>query len=233
ADINENLIKFYIDLRENFHIVKQELKELEELYKLNRETFMINKKNSILTRVSDPNEELYYWIRDQFNNKVLPVYCYSTIYYFINKTAYSGMIRYNSRGEFNVPYGRYANFNTELVNENHLKLLKNSDIRNESYENSFNISKEKDFIFLDPPYDTVFSDYGNEMFNGDFGEDEHRKLAQDFKNLSTPALMVISETNLINELYKNYIKSRYSKIYSVNIRNRFKSEANHLIITNY
>ncbi|WMZ77953.1 DNA adenine methylase [Staphylococcus pseudintermedius] len=44
ADINENLIKFYIDLRENFHIVKQELKELEELYKLNRETFMINKK---------------------------------------------------------------------------------------------------------------------------------------------------------------------------------------------
>ncbi|EHT1803481.1 Dam family site-specific DNA-(adenine-N6)-methyltransferase [Staphylococcus pseudintermedius] len=233
ADINENLIKFYIDLRENFHIVKQELKELEELYKLNRETFMINKKNSILTRVSDPNEELYYWIRDQFNNKVLPVYCYSTIYYFINKTAYSGMIRYNSRGEFNVPYGRYANFNTELVNENHLKLLKNSDIRNESYENSFNISKEKDFIFLDPPYDTVFSDYGNEMFNGDFGEDEHRKLAQDFKNLSTPALMVISETNLINGLYKNYIKSRYSKIYSVNIRNRFKSEANHLIITNY
>ncbi|WP_374761651.1 DNA adenine methylase [Staphylococcus pseudintermedius] len=118
----------------------------------------------MLTRVSDPNEELYYWIRDQFNNKVLPVYCYSTIYYFINKTAYSGMIRYNSRGEFNVPYGRYANFNTELVNENHLKLLKNSDIRNESYENSFNISNEKDFIFLDPPYDTVFSDYGNEMF---------------------------------------------------------------------
>lgn len=37
--------------------------------------------------------------------------------------------------------------------------------------------KEDDFIFLDPPYDTVFSDYGNEVFTGDFREDDHSECA--------------------------------------------------------
>ena len=54
-----------------------------------------------------------------------------------------------------------------------------------------------DFIFLDPPYDTVFSDYGNEFFTGDFKESEHRKLATDFKNLSAPTMMIINETPLL------------------------------------
>lgn len=88
-------------------------------------------------------------------------------------------------------------------------------------------------MFLDPPYDTVFSEYGNEVFTGDFGEDDHRRLAEDFKNLQCKALMVIGETELTDELYNGYIKGKYSKNYSVNIRNRFKSSANHLIVTNY
>ena len=46
-------------------------------------------------------------------------------------------------------------------------------------------------------------------------------------------MMIISETPLIVELYREYIKGSYPKSYSVNIRNRFKSKANHLIITNY
>lgn len=37
--------------------------------------------------------------------------------------------------------------------------------------------KEDDFIFLDPPYDTFFSDYGNEVFTGDFREDDHSECA--------------------------------------------------------
>ncbi len=45
---------------------------------------------------------------------------YGTLYYFINKTSYSGMIRYNSKGHFNVPYGRYKNFNTLLFNRRSL-----------------------------------------------------------------------------------------------------------------
>ncbi|MGB4578062.1 MAG: DNA adenine methylase, partial [Paludibacter sp.] len=41
-------------------------------------------------------------------------YSDALIYFFINKTAYSGMIRYNAKGEFNVPYGRYSNLKIYL-----------------------------------------------------------------------------------------------------------------------
>jgi DNA adenine methylase len=49
-----------------------------------------------------------------FNDLTEKKYSEALLYFFINKTAYSGMIQYNSKGEFNVPYGRYANLNTCL-----------------------------------------------------------------------------------------------------------------------
>ena len=39
----------------------------------------------------------------------------------------------------------------------------------ENDEESFSLAEEKDFIFLDPPYDCVFSDYGNESYKEGFG----------------------------------------------------------------
>lgn len=234
GDVNVALIDFYKEVGSNkFNIIKKELLELQKEYEANRNDFMDKKLLSPESKVEDHNDALYYKIRDMFNNKIKNEYARATIYFFINKTAYSGMIRYNAKGEFNVPYGRYANFNTELLTEKHHNLLSKAEIYNGSYERSFEKASVNDFIFLDPPYDSVFTNYGNEVFTGDFKEEEHRKLAMDFKNLSAPAMMVISETPLITELYKGYIKASYPKAYSVNIKNRFKSEANHLIITNY
>ena len=61
------------------------------------------------------------------------------------------------------------------------------------------MAQEDDFIFLDPPYDCVFNDYGNiDMMNG-FDEAEHRRLAADFRNLSLPHLNGIGKTPLTEE----------------------------------
>ena len=95
------------------------------------------------------------------------------------------------------------------------------------------MAREGDFMFLDPPYDCIFSDYGNENYKEGFGEEEHRRLANDFRNLSCKTLLVIGKTPLTEELYRNYIVEEYEKSYAVNIRNRFKSEAKHIIVTNY
>ncbi len=232
-DINSNLINFYIDIRDNFKTISNELFELEQLYKDNRSKFEELKKKHPDERVTDLNDSLYYEIRDMYNSIGEPKYSYGTLYYFINKTAYSGMIRYNSKGQFNVPYGRYKNFNTTLLNEEHQRLLKSSEIYNCSYERIFELAREDDFIFLDPPYDCVFSDYGNESMKDGFGEDRHRKLAEDFKNLHCKALMVIGKTELTEELYGDYIVAEYEKSYAVNIRNRFKSESMHILVSNY
>ena len=75
-------------------------------------------------------------------------YLDATLYYFINKTSYSGMLRFNLKGEFNVPFGRYKNFNTQLVSEEHSELLKRTEITNEDYSEIFNRCTVNDFVFL-------------------------------------------------------------------------------------
>lgn len=232
-DINSNLITFYKDIRDNYPKIKEELSAIETIYKKNRKVFDEIKALHPNDRVDDANEELYYKIRDMYNGLCDRKLSFGTVYYFINKTAYSGMIRYNSNGHFNVPYGRYKNFNTSLLTEEHQSLLKNADIFNCSYENIFAMSKEDDFIFLDPPYDCVFSDYGNKDMKDGFGEERHRKLANDFRKLKCKALMVIGKTQLTEELYGDLVVAEYEKSYAVNIKNRFKSESKHILVANY
>jgi DNA adenine methylase len=167
-------------------------------------------------------------------NRVIPAeYLDAVVYFFINKTAYSGMIRYNANGEYNVPFGRYKNFNTALLTEEHAKLLKKAKILNCDYSVVFEKATENDFMYLDPPYDCIFNDYGNLEFANGFDESQHRRLAKLYRKLKCRALMVIGKTPLTEELYGDYIKDEYFKSYAVNIRNRFKSEASHIIVTNY
>ena len=59
-----------------------------------------------------------------------------------------------------------------------------------------------------------------------------RRLAADFVNLPCPALMVIGRTPLTEELYNGHIVDEYGKRYSVNIRNRFRAAASHILVTN-
>lgn len=233
-DINTSLIKAYTDFKEQFRLSKQQLFDIQLVYEDNQRKYEILKSENPTERIPNDNEELYYRIRDMYNNRRDKEYLDSVVYYFINKTAYSGMIRYNASGEYNVPYGRYKNFNTELITNEHYELLNRTRIFNDDYSVIFNMANENDFMFLDPPYDCTFNDYGNLAIQaGGFTEDEHRRLAADFRNLNCRALMVIGKTPLTEELYHEYIVGEYSKTYSVNIRNRFKSSSNHIIVINY
>ena len=64
-------------------------------------------------------------------------------------------MRYNKKGKFNIPYGRYKTCNFEdLKNKDYETLLKNTDILNESFETVFDkYNDENNFVFLDPPYE--------------------------------------------------------------------------------
>jgi DNA adenine methylase len=232
-DINSKLMAFYLGVKSNFETLQKELYGIEKVYFKNRKKFeMLKSKNPDL-RVEDDNEILYYQIRDMFNDITKKEYSDALLYFFINKTAYSGMIRYNSKGEFNVPYGRYENLNTSLITIAHNKLLANTEILNLDYKEIFNMSGEDDFIFLDPPYDCIFSDYGNAEYKEGFNEKSHIELARSYKELKCKALMVIGRTPLTEKLYSDMIVDEYGKSYAVNIRNRFKSSASHILISNY
>ncbi len=232
-DINKKLIGFYRGVRDDYQNLRRELDEVETLYASNRREFDKQKRLHPTERVQDKNEEMYYRLRAMFNETEKSIYSDALLYYFINKTSYSGMIRYNAKGEFNVPFGRYQSLNTLSVTPSHSALLQRAEIYNADYSEVFNLCQPDDFVFLDPPYDCVFSDYGNDEYKNGFDENSHRRLASDFFNLPCRALMVIGRTPLTEELYGRRIIDEYAKSYAVNIRNRFKSVATHIVVTNY
>lgn len=216
-DFNHNLIRFYQDVRDNFTVIKSELDKISDIYSAND---------------VDKNKELYYSIRSLFNKKSSQ-YCFATMYYFLNKTSFSGMTRFNSKGEFNIPFGWYSKFNTASLTLEHSKLLCKTKICNSDYSDIFKTVSTDDFMFLDPPYDCRFTDYGNKEMSNGFEHEQHEKLADDFKHCNCQALMIIGKTPFIEKLYKGYIIDEYDKQYSINIKNRFLNDAKHLVISNY
>jgi len=232
-DINTKLMDFYKAVKDDFDNLKKELSTVENIYHNNRWRFEQLKSLSPEDKVHDLNEDFYYSMRDMFNDLVEKKYSDALLYFFINKTAYSGMIRHNAKGEFNVPYGRYVHLNTSLVTKNHHNLLSKAEIYNLDYKEILNMATADDFVFLDPPYDCIFSDYGNMEHKEGFGSENHRELAAQYKRLECPALMVIGRTPLTEILYDGMIVDEYQKSYSVNIRNRFKSTASHILVSNY
>ena len=179
-----------------------------------------------------PNqEEIYYKVRSYKPSNQLEN---AQRFYYLRKTCFRGMLRYNSKGEFNIPYGRYKNYNFEdIKNEEYEKLLKNTEVLNKDFKYIFDNYNSKDnFMFLDPPYDSEFTDYGY----CSFGKEEHKKLAKCFKETKIKCLMIIGKTKFISELYDGYIVDEYDKNYRFKLHSgRVGDEINtkHLIIMNY
>lgn len=231
-DLNLPLMNFYRGIRDDFETVSSELELLHSEYEANRAKFEALKETNPDSRVEDDNEKRYYELRDMFNRLRRADYSDATLYYYINKTAYSGMIRYNKKGEFNVPYGRYKHLMISGITQGHSDLLKKTVLMRGDFQHAFDQCHEGDFVFLDPPYDCVFSDYGNPELGGSFSQDDHERLASAFYALPCKALLVIGKTELTERLYGDSIVHEYDKSYSVNIRNRFKSESKHILVAN-
>ena len=180
-----------------------------------------------------PNDEnTYYNVRDKMEiNNTLDS---AKRFYYQRKTCFRGMLRYNKNGKFNIPFGRYKTINyNEIINKDYETLLGRTEILNKGFEYLFeNNNDENNFMFLDPPYDSEFTDYGYCKF----GKEEQKKLALLFKNTKIKCLMIIGKTKFIEELYNGYIVAEYDKKYRFKLyNNRIGDEINtqHLIIKNY
>ena len=209
ADVHKELINFYQQIKED-----KAIEIYEKVSKL------------------EIDEATYYFVRDKMAIET-PVDA-AIRFYYLRKMAFRGMLRYNKSGKFNIPWGRYKSVNYELIKDNnYTKLLKRTEIKMISFEDIFDIyDDEKNFIFLDPPYDTVFKNYGYCQF----GEEHQRKLANLFKSTKSKCLMIIGDSELIRELYSDYIVDSYFKKYVFKIHSgRIGGDSGnqHLIIKNY
>jgi DNA adenine methylase len=154
-------------------------------------------------------------------------------FFVVNQLAFSGMRRFNDAGNFNVPFGHYKRLNTDILNsKEHINLLNNTNICCGDFETVMvNNDIPNAFMFLDPPYTRVFKEYSA---NNSFSEDDQNRLANCiFSIKNAKVMMVIDSSDFTNNLYKDNIKDKYSLKYGVNIKNRFSTDVEHLIITNY
>lgn len=178
----------------------------------------------------------YMFIRALYNK-----YDNSEYFYFIREYCYSSMFRYNSNGEFNVPYGGISynrkNFQRKIdyIKSKELQShFVNTDIYNLDFEEFLDKIKltKNDFIFLDPPYDTNFSSYVNNAFDR---QDQERLANYLINKCPAKFMLVIKNTDFISDLYSNkglYITS-FDKTYMVSFKGRNNRDCKHLLITNY
>jgi len=178
------------------------------------------------------DEKDYYFIRDVFipENDVETAFRF----FYLRKTCFRGMLRYNKKGHFNIPFGRYKTYEFEnILDDNYRKLLSNTNIMFGDSSKVFeNYNSEENFVFLDPPYDSVFTDYGYCKYD----KENHLLLFKDFSSTKNKCLMVIGETPFISNLYKDYIVDRFHKKYAFKIHSgRVGDEIDnyHLIIKNF
>lgn len=153
---------------------------------------------------------------------------------YLRRTCFRGMIRYNSSGQFNVPWGRYKKVSfDDLLKDSYTDLLSRTIVLNSDYKEIFEKYNSSDnFVFLDPPYDSVFNDYGGDSFT----KENQIELSKIFKQTQNKCMMVIGGSDFIRELYKEQIVYEYPKKYSFKIyNNRVGNEINinHLVVTNY
>lgn len=159
-------------------------------------------------------------------------------FYFIREFCYGSMFRYNAKGEFNIPYGGMS-YNRKdmkakidsMFNGDMEQLFSDTEIYCCDFETFFekvDLTND-DFMFLDPPYDTDFSDYEGK----DFTKRDQERLADALKRTQAKFILVIKNTDFIYNLYAEHFNIlSFDKQYTYNIRSRNDRGTEHLIITN-
>lgn len=162
---------------------------------------------------------------------------------YLNRTCFNWLHRVNSRWEFNVPMWNYKNPDF-IQKENILntsKLLKETkaEIKLQSFEKALRKAQEWDFVYLDPPYDTLnetanFTSYNSSLF----GRNMQIKLRDIFVELDKKWVKVMlsnHNTPFIREIYKDFkkgfkiVKARRN----INSKASWRGEVEEIVIVNY
>jgi len=204
-------------------------------------------KNNISDLIGLLNEhknqrEYYYNIRNADRNPIIfneltdIQKCSRTIY--MNRCCYNGLYRVNSKGHFNVPFGKYKNPN--FCDEENLeavhRALQNASLVNNSFEKCLDFAEKGDFVYFDPPYVPIsdsanFTSYTKE----NFGKNDQIKLFEVFKTLDERGCKLMlsnSYSEFTLELYEDYKINVLRAKRAINSDPNNRGEIKELLITN-
>lgn len=148
------------------------------------------------------NEKAYFYARRaRFNKLVREGKAESReaagIFYYLNRTCYNGLCRFNRKGEFNVPFGRYKKIKYKTDFTEYVAAFAGWEFSCGDFETV--ALEPDDFIYADPPYDVEFTSYAKEAFVWD----DQVRLAEWLARHSGPVVLSNQATDRIVRLYSD------------------------------
>ena len=215
-DVNKRLMNFY-------RVLKEKPKELIE---------------EASQYIYDKAE--YYRLRTRFNEEHLSDVEDAAILLYLNKTGYNGLYRVNSKGKYNVPFGRYKN--PRIVDEERIieasKLLENISINSERFYSVKKHAEMGDLVYFDPPYLPVSetSDFTAYSKSG-FGYEDHVLLKDTCLDLDQRGVYFVQSNSYVEpilDLYKD-IGFRIEIVQmnrAINSKTSKRGGVNEILVTN-
>lgn len=231
-DLNPDLIKAYKTIKETPEALIQGLSLIEREY--------------LGIQEEQKRKDFFLSVRKRFNKKEMSDVDNTVLLIFLNRTCFNGLYRVNSKGDFNVPFGKYKNptiCDVETIYADS-ELLQKVDIISGDFEQTEQYVAGNTFVYFDPPYRPLdatssFNSYAKEAFN----DDEQIRLKRYFDRLSKKkCLMMLSnsdcrgrnpEDSFFDDLYKDYIIERVYASRSVNANPAKRGKLTELLIRNY
>lgn len=191
-------------------------------------------------------KEFYLNIRNKFNNEKLPDVEEAAYMIFMNRTCFNGLYRENSKGGFNVPFGKYPNptiCDASLILSDS-ELLQRVEILNGDFSITQNYIEGYTFFYFDPPYrpldaTSCFNSYVKEAFD----DNEQRRLYDYFAYLSANGCNCLLSNSdgrgrngantFFDELYKKFIIKRVYAKRCINANPAKRGALTELLIRNY
>jgi DNA adenine methylase len=182
--------------------------------------------------------DYYYAIRAQDPALLSPVERAARLIY-LNKTCYNGLYRENSKGKFNVPFGRYKN--PKICDAPRLRAasraLQGVELVVGDFEAVTETAVAGDFIYFDPPYvplstTSSFTSYSKHGF----GLDDQKRLAQTVRRLTQKGVLVMlsnSSAPLIYELYQGCRLVEVQARRNINSKAHKRGPVKELLVLNY
>jgi DNA adenine methylase len=162
--------------------------------------FVWLKRGLQITLWMEYDEELYYAHRKRFNellsNGGVDSQEAAALFYYLNRTCFNGLCRFNSSGEFNVPFGKYKNINYLRDFEPYQQVFADWNFMSGDFE-SVPIEAD-DFVYADPPYDVQFTQYSKEAFTWD----DQVRAAEWLARHKGPVILSNQATDRIVALYE-------------------------------
>jgi DNA adenine methylase len=147
------------------------------------------------------DERLYYRHRTRFNALLEVGRSRSSeaasLFYYLNRTGYNGLCRFNRRGEFNVPFGRYKKIGYRTDFSAYVSRFAHWEFSNRDFETL--VFDPSDFIYADPPYDVEFTQYAQ----GGFSWQDQERAARFFAAHRGPVILVNQATRRVERLYRS------------------------------